>query len=1054
MKRILLSIVLLVLAASLYGQGTPSEGKDYYLGFLYPSYNTVVPTQSAGYFKVYAIISSFQENTAYISYFNADGTETASLQYKIYARKAVQVPITLSNVQVSSDQTKEYKSVHITAKKPINVTYYSTGGCSGGMYLALPTNVLGTKYVVSSYRDNPNGYGARVGDQGPAFAEPSRGYYQIIGTYNSTIVTITNSGITSTGSAAKEPYSITLNRGQCYMVRSRCEQESDDISGSIIESDKPVVVLAGHENAQIGDMGSGIEQRDFMIEQMIPYDYWDNTGFIVVPMADGPTGGIGGKGDNIRINVFKDTMNVKPNIPTDSTTIIANSQIKTYQTLQYGGLKYPSSFSSEKKMSVMQYDVANHGSGAPFPRPSMMTIVPRSSWRNAYLWSVPSEYGLGADKSYVTIIAPKSVITDSIFLSKNGQKEVPIRSAGLSIAAEYSTIPNHADLKAIVYRLNSASYYARANFPFMAYSYGFRAVATDNNLSNNNNDELYHSYAMPLGMVFGSGDSAQMTIKVDTLCTGWHVCVTDKHVSGGIKGVLLVDDASGDIFPYTPPHGPYQYSNVSFPPDIDPNATRELNFSGLDSTVCFNVSVDNIGKNGYAPIFITDNSGNGKMIELYYNRAQVAYNPGLDTVINFGYYYVNESRDSTFTFVNQPTSGKSYILSEVDLITKSPAFKILSVTPPLPALIKKGDTVRIRVRFEYPDTGYFADSLLLKTDCFTTYWPLEGMVGTALIAISNHDFGTVVVGQTRCADTVSVRNVGSLSFVLTKDWLLSNSIDFIFDTTLIRVGNRNERLPITIPPGGSVKLYVCYSPHDVGVDTAELILGTDIRPPYDHSIKDVSHLKGNAVKPEVHWDIDTAYMKMDSTRTRFMRRFLLNTSTAPILVNNVFIEGPDVSEFKIAGMQDPLDIGIDTGTAKWIDISVTPDLTKPANYLRRARVVATNTFNPAEPDILELIAGFDVLKVQQELQLEELRIYPNPTLGEDITASFGLAEAKELSFGVYDMLGREVLSVPSSYFAKGKQSVTLPVSKLSEGGYILRASDGVLTRSINFRVVK
>src|SRR5688572_31144375 len=78
MKRILLTIMLLVSAASLYGQGTPSEGKDYYLGFIYPSYNTVIPAFSAGFFRIYAIVSSFQDNTAYVSYFNDNGVEEAA----------------------------------------------------------------------------------------------------------------------------------------------------------------------------------------------------------------------------------------------------------------------------------------------------------------------------------------------------------------------------------------------------------------------------------------------------------------------------------------------------------------------------------------------------------------------------------------------------------------------------------------------------------------------------------------------------------------------------------------------------------------------------------------------------------------------------------------------------------------------------------------------------------------------------------------------------------------------------------------------------------------
>ena len=140
MKRTL-SLLLLLLSLAFVmpnnstAQGTPSEGKDYYLGFLYPSFNRVVPAFSAGYFRIYALISSFQDNTAYVSYFNDDGTEQAAQPYKIQARKAIQIQLSPALLRMTDpgDQMKEFKSLHITAKKPINVQFFSTGASSCGM---------------------------------------------------------------------------------------------------------------------------------------------------------------------------------------------------------------------------------------------------------------------------------------------------------------------------------------------------------------------------------------------------------------------------------------------------------------------------------------------------------------------------------------------------------------------------------------------------------------------------------------------------------------------------------------------------------------------------------------------------------------------------------------------------------------------------------------------------------------------------------------------------------------------------------------------------------
>ncbi len=979
MKRSLSFLLLLMTLAFsapqfASAQGTPSEGKDYYLGFLYPSFNRVVPAFSAGFFRIYALISSFQDNTAYVSYFNEDGTETAAQPYKIQARKAIQIPLSVPNMRMTDpgDQIKEYKALHITAKKPINVQFFSSGGSSCGMYLCLPTNGLGTKYVISSYFDNPDGINGMPGGRGPTELEQSCGYFMVIAAYSGTTVNIIPASTTQGGkhvgatngpgaSGVGVPYSVSLNRGQCYMVKSHCGSQDNDISGSIVESDKPIAVIAGHENVALGGVGNRpLEGRDYMVEQMMPVDYWDNTGYVSIPMVDSDPYTGEGQGENYRTYAYDqngaqiDMMinGIAGNITMDAGRYFPAERIE---------VEAPTSFTSRpggsgNKFSVFQIDNANHSQKQPYPRPSLMTIIPRSRWRNAYLWFVPSNVDERLQAYYVNIIAPKNKF-DSIYVSKNGAKDVLIASAGLSPQGVYQNIPGHPDLMGKRFKVVPGSYYARANFPFMIYHYGNRAIDADGDLGDFDNDDNFFAYALPLGALLGTGDSAKMTIKVDTLCTGWHICATDHNPNGGIKGASLADDPFGDIFTYDPKvRGPYQYINTSFTPDLDPNNTRELVFNGIDSTQCFDVTVDNISKDGYAPVFITDNNGNGKMIELYFKKAAVAYKPSPDATTNLGIQYVLDIKDSTFLFINKDSSQKPYIIEELEFLKKSPAFQILSFTPsPLPFTLSPGDTFTIKVRFTYSDTGYFFDSLKLKTDCFTTYWPIEGTVGTPLIIASDHDFGNVIVGDTRCIDTVTVRNVGNMPFTLTAAWLMSNNATFSFDPNRVRVGNRDEKLPIVIPPGGFVKVRVCFTPANEGADSSDLTHGTDIRTPYEHSIKDVSHLKGNGIKPGVNWDVPKDSLTVTCEEEVIHRRYLINSSTAPISVDNVFIIGPDAAEFRIVGMQNALEIAIDTGARVWVDIAFKADLSKPYSLLRTASLRATNTFDTADIDIVNLV---------------------------------------------------------------------------------------------------
>src|SRR5207253_874828 len=134
-------------------------------------------------------------------------------------------------------------------------------------------------------------------------------------------------------------------------------------SSSIVESDKPIAVLGGHENAAIGGLSNrALEGRDFMIEQMIPVDFWDTTGYVSISLKDSyppDPNNYDGVGENYRTYTW------------DS----AGSKIDLYDacigqpmdmSAKRFGLPFPERFevtcpldfesSNGKKFSVMMYD--------------------------------------------------------------------------------------------------------------------------------------------------------------------------------------------------------------------------------------------------------------------------------------------------------------------------------------------------------------------------------------------------------------------------------------------------------------------------------------------------------------------------------------------------------------------------------------------------------------------------------------------------------------------------------------------------------------------------
>src|SRR5688572_13270653 len=124
MRTFLSCILLTISSLSLHAQGIPSEGKDFYLGYLHPSFNDVVPAYTAGYFRVFAYVSSFQDNVVSVSYFDpVSKLEQFPNNYSIKARQTTQIALDRTRMMMTNpgDIDGEFKACHITSKKPINV---------------------------------------------------------------------------------------------------------------------------------------------------------------------------------------------------------------------------------------------------------------------------------------------------------------------------------------------------------------------------------------------------------------------------------------------------------------------------------------------------------------------------------------------------------------------------------------------------------------------------------------------------------------------------------------------------------------------------------------------------------------------------------------------------------------------------------------------------------------------------------------------------------------------------------------------------------------------
>lgn len=992
MNRLRTSLLLCVLFALsfsgiAYAQ-IPSEGRDFYLGYIYPSYNDYVAAGTGAYFKVFAYVSSFNDNYVEVSYFDPyTKKEEASTRYPIPARRTVAIQLDIQRMKMKEpgEIAGEFTSCHLKSKGPINVQFFSSGANSGGSYLALPVNAWGKEYVVASYHDNGSQSGFMPGGRSSTTFDENGGAFVVIAAYDGTNVTIIPTAQTGSGrpgvrsgpgaDGTPKPYSVSLNRGQCWLVTSKSVKlgNDDDISSSIVKSNNPVAVIAGNPDAYVD--GSDVydfrvEQRDYMVEQMVPVEYWDNTGYISIPLMEAPSAR-DGFGEELRI--YADDQNVPSVVHADLGGPQPVDMFPgTYATPPVSKIfEKPVHFyaDSGKKFSVAQVDLRSHGTSRttpPLPSPSMAMIVPRSMWRNAYLWYVPANVNEKLQAYYITVIAPKdnaelyykpldSVIKrawyqDSLRVSLNGAKEQGVNVFGAP-QKTWSSIPGFPELKAVTYRVSpNTSYYARAPYPFMIYHFGMRAVDVDGDLGDFDDEDMFFSYYLPLGMSLHTGEQ-RMSITVDTLCTGWRVCVHDSNDNVGIKSVTLLNDPNGDIII----GGHYQYKNTRFDPADDPLDLKEITKAPAPKDLCFNLLIQNPGVDAYAPLYIIDANGNSQILELRYKKQAVEFSPSDTVGIVFDKWdsrlkkldipYVGEDTCKEYLFVNLPTSPRSYKITKVNIPQPSP-FTLKSTVPDISTnpTLNPGDTLRMSVCFTGPDTMLYLDSIEFETDCFPALLPLKGQAGTPIITATDANFGSILINSPKCLN-VEVKNIGNKAFELTKEWILNNynpGNEFTFDTT-----DPQNKLPRVLGPNQSYdKFKFCYSPKEEETDSARQDWAQDIPDPYHTKIKSYSILIGAGITPGITWDrpVESFVVTCDSEQIK--RVYLKSIGSAQDnTLDGIWFEGRDSAEFKVVGAQSSsspptyANTTIPKDDSIWVDVRFKADLSK--GYLPRTAFLRT-----------------------------------------------------------------------------------------------------------------
>ncbi len=232
--------------------------------------------------------------------------------------------------------------------------------------LALPVDTYNTEFIALTY--NPLFTGSM---------------FTVTAAFNNTTVTIIPSKNLQGGFAAGVPFNITLNKGEGFQGRGNSSGIDGDVSGSIIQSDKPVTLVNGNQCTNVPPFQL---YCDHIFEIAQPTQSWGNRVLIqgLINNPEGPVYRIIASEDNTSISI-------------DGALLTNLNRGQFYETDRLPGNH---EFTSDKPIFVSQFMT---GMNPGFGDPAMCNMIPPEQFQNAYVFSTVG--GLQYAEHYINLIA-------------------------------------------------------------------------------------------------------------------------------------------------------------------------------------------------------------------------------------------------------------------------------------------------------------------------------------------------------------------------------------------------------------------------------------------------------------------------------------------------------------------------------------------------------------------------------------------------------------------------------------------------------------------------
>ena len=269
LKHILLLLCLMgILVPELQAQEVTTQGKEFWLSFIGNGFK-YHPDVPSGWIRVQLLVSAKRDCEGTIVNPNTGWTQNFSVE----ANNIFSVDLEEQQVYVESSEYEQVvnKGLIITTTDTVSVYCANIATYSFDASYVLPTPGLADDYIIQTYEQSTGTY-----DPTSAFV--------IVATEDNTLIDITPSVSTLGGKPAHQEFTITLNRGQAYQVRSN-SSSNRDLSGTRVTARdcKKIAIFNGNNLTLVPT--SAMSDSDCIFEQAMPLHSWGKK-FVVTCSLD------------------------------------------------------------------------------------------------------------------------------------------------------------------------------------------------------------------------------------------------------------------------------------------------------------------------------------------------------------------------------------------------------------------------------------------------------------------------------------------------------------------------------------------------------------------------------------------------------------------------------------------------------------------------------------------------------------------------------------------------------------------------------------------------